>query len=152
MSRCLGGAEAQSCQKPHSQNSLLQDGRVLQKWNHIPEEQGVWDPPILGTMLWRDEPSRCLALKTNRAYVQQTQTAVGNLALKGLVHRLARPRTQCKNSRLKTAQTWTSLESSVCSPAPPLAFHAMGLLPLLFYPALSFCYTSVHLKVSWGRI
>ena len=47
-----------------------------------------------------------LALKTNRAYVQENQGTVGNgdSTLKGLKRRLTYPRTQCKSSNMKSAQ------------------------------------------------
>lgn len=51
-----------------------------------------------------NEPTKHLSLKTNRAYIQDTQMAVGNgkSALEGLLLKLIYPRTKNKSSNLKS--------------------------------------------------
>lgn len=53
----------------------------------------------------KDEPPKCLALKTSRACVWENQTALENQAsaFKGLMHRLTHSESQCRGSSLKSA-------------------------------------------------
>lgn len=62
--------------------------------------------PNLWKLQWRDEPPRCLALKTNEAYVQEAERAVwnGDISFKGPIPFLLRvphPKDQNKSSSLK---------------------------------------------------
>ena len=51
----------------------------------------------------RDEPSRCLALKTNRSAVQKKYKVIKNedFAFKGLIQRLICPGTQYKKEQFE---------------------------------------------------
>lgn len=56
----------------------------------------------------RYEPTKHLALKTNKAYIQDTQKPVGNgkSALKGLMLRFIYPTTQDKSKSLKASSPY----------------------------------------------
>ena len=53
---------------------------------------------------WKEEPPKCLALKTKGTYIQETQRAIGNrdFTPEGLTHRVIHPGTQHKSSSLKS--------------------------------------------------
>lgn len=59
------------------------------------------------------EPSKDLALKINREYVQENYRASGNrkYTLKGLTHKFTVPENQCKNNRLESP--WTISERDI---------------------------------------
>lgn len=102
----------QSCQKPDPQHGKLQLGEISQIGSISLRTEGSVPHirhPNLWDLHWRDDPHRPkhLPLKTNRAYVQENQSAIGNgdSTLKGLKRRLAYPRTQWKSSNMKSAQT-----------------------------------------------
>lgn len=73
----------------------------------FPEEPGVCAPhqgPQLLDCAQRDEPPKCLTLKTSGDYIQENHRTVVNreLTLKGLMYRVTHLRTQCKNTSLKS--------------------------------------------------
>ena len=95
-SRWIGEAETLSCQKSHSQHDNPQWGGISQIQSFSLRSMGgaVCATHIRHPNSWnlhqRDEPPKHLALKTNGAYIQETQRAVGNWnsAFKGITCRL----------------------------------------------------------------
>lgn len=66
-------------------------------------------------MYWRDEPPKCLVLKTNIAYVQESHRAVGDgdSTLKVLMVETHLPRTQHRSSSLRSAKAISEGDSLV---------------------------------------
>ena len=86
----MGGAETGSDQDPHSLCDSLQVGGKSQQWSFSQkskESEPCITIPSLQVLHSEDKPRTCLALKTSRAYVQETQGAIKNWdwALKGRV-------------------------------------------------------------------
>lgn len=92
-----GGTETQSCHKPQPWRDDPRVGGILQIWSMSLRNE-EFEPHIRHLNHWglpqRKEPPRYLALKTNGAYEQETQKAIENRYStdKGLIHRLAHPR------------------------------------------------------------
>ena len=71
--------EIESQQKPYLQHSHPQSGGISQVQSFsLKSKQSVFHMrhPNLWNLQWRDEPPTCLTLKTNEAYVQDTQGVV----------------------------------------------------------------------------
>lgn len=90
--------EMQCCQHPHPWHADPQSGDISQLWSfslrsngvHIPHQAsqtlGLLDVSTIVFQSQRDEPLKCLALKINGAYIQETQKVMGTESplLKGL--------------------------------------------------------------------
>lgn len=101
------GRDTHSCQKPHPRRGDPQPGEIsfflrTKRFVICIRHSNPWK------LHWRDRPPKYMALKTNGAYVRETQKAVGNgdSAPKGFVCRLTGPEIQGKSSCLKVPRPY----------------------------------------------
>ena len=106
--RQVEGTETQSGWDPHPTQG---DPQVGGDHSHGGPPWGLWGlNPTLGSPAWgtctqEDKPPLHFALKTSKAYVWESQSAIGNQdsALKGHSQKLTHSKSQCRGSSLKTA-------------------------------------------------
>lgn len=109
----------------------------LAKVEHIPEEWGLGHPQSLGPCSGEASPLDVWLWKLTGLMLRDPN-GCGKLLSKALCTDLLTPGSSAKAAGWKLPRPGHHWSSSLCSPAPPAAFHTVGLLPVLFYPALSF--------------